>query len=101
MQSFRNSNGKVIGRISGNVFEKSVKKSKHLLRKWNSWGIDKTVLNSLVRDGVQEIVIHEKEENLDYSVSVKEFIQEGIEGDFGHSKQIFLPLVYFNKDNVN
>ena len=31
MQSFRNSNGKVIGTISGNVFEKCVKKSIHLL----------------------------------------------------------------------
>jgi len=101
MQAFKNSSGKFIGKITGNVFEKKVKKSKHLLRKWISWGIDKSVLDILVRDGIQKIIIHETEEKIDYSVPVKNFAEKGIEADFGYSRQIFLPLVFFDKDNVN
>ena len=71
------------------------------MRKWNSFGIDKTVLDSLVRDGIQEIIIHEKEEKIDYSVSVKEFVEKGIGADFGHSKQIFLPLVFFSTKTLS
>ncbi len=101
MQAFKNTGGKIIGKTTGNVFEKRVKKSKHLLRKWDSWGIDKVVLDSLVRDGIQKIIIHETEEKIGYSIPVKDFAEKGIEADFGYSKQIFLPLVYFDKENVN
>ena len=96
---FRNPGGKIIGRISENAFCRKVKKSQHLFRKWNAWGIDKAVVESLVRDEIPRILIHDKEEKIDYEVSVKDFAEKGIEGEFGHGEQIFLPLENFEKHN--
>jgi hypothetical protein len=95
-RQYKNFKGKFIGKISEDTFCKNVKKSKHLLRKWNAWGIDKAIVDSLMRDGVQKIRVHEKEENIDYETSVKDFVEKGVEGDFGHGKQIFLQLEYFD-----
>ena len=96
----RNASGKVIGEVSDGRFTKRVKKSKHLLRKWDAWGIDKTVLDTLMKKGIQDVVITEAEENIIYSASVKDFEEKGIQADFGHSKQIFLPLTNFNKEII-
>lgn len=94
---YKNLDGKVIGKISGDTFEKNVKKSKHLFRQLGAWGIDKTVVESLVQDKIPKIVIHEKEEKIDYETSVKDFSEKGIEGEFGYGKQVFLPLENFEK----
>jgi hypothetical protein len=94
---FTNLDGKKIGYASGESFTKRVKKSKHLLRMWNAWGIDKNIVNQLVEGGVTTIIIHECEENIDYVVSVKEFVEKGIEADFGYSSQIFLSLIHFKQ----
>ena len=93
---FKNSSGKIIGRIKGDIFEKTVKKN-HLFKKYNAWGIDKTVVDSLVKEKIPRIVIHDREEKIDYETSVKEFFEKGIEGDFGHGEQIFLSLENFEK----
>jgi hypothetical protein len=95
---FRNSEGKLFGTVLRDVFIKHVKKSKHLFRKLNAWGIDKDIVDSFVSNGVQIIFIHEEEENMDYTVSVKDFLEKGIEGDYGKGKQIFLPLENFRKE---
>jgi hypothetical protein len=101
MQTFKNKQQKTIGAVKGNAFEKYVKKSKHLFRKWNAWGIDKTIVDGLIRDGIEIIKIHETEEKIDYSIPVKDFFQKGIEADFGHSKQIFLPVIHFHQGNIS
>lgn len=101
MQIYKNQRGKVIGVASAGIFSKKVKRSKHLLRKWDAYGIDKSILDELVSNGVQKVLIYETEDNKEYLTTVKEFAERGIEADFGHSPQIFLPLVYFNKDKVN
>lgn len=94
---FRNSEGKVIGKVSGDVFSKRVLASRHLLKALDAWGIDKSVIDSLVKEGVQNIVIYEKEGGIYYEVSVEDFVAKGIEGDFGHGRQIFLPRTNFTK----
>jgi hypothetical protein len=95
---YKNQLGRMIGKTSDGIFSKKVKKSKHLLRKWDAWGIDKALLDTLVKEGIQDIVIRETEENINYSISVKDFAEKGIQADFGHSEQIFLPIAYFNKE---
>jgi hypothetical protein len=97
---YKNIQGKMIGKISHGIFCKQVKKSKHLLRKWNAWGIDQTILDDLVKEGIQEIAIYELEENTVYSVSVKDFVEKGILADFGYSNQVFLPIVNFKKEKL-
>ena len=98
---FKNSSGKIIGKVSGDVFSKRVIQSKHLFRALDAWGMDKSVIDNLVREGVKKIVIHEKEGDIDYEVSVEDFVAKGIEGDFGHGKQIFLARVNFKKVEKN
>jgi hypothetical protein len=98
---YRNASGKIIGKVSGDAYCTKVVKSKHLLRKWDAWGIDKTVMDNLIRNGISKIIIHEKEEDFDYETSVKDFVEKGIEEDFGHGKQIFLPLVNFQRKVEN
>jgi hypothetical protein len=98
---YRNSSGKIIGKISGDVFCRNVKKSKHLLRKWNAFGIDKAVLDNLIRNGIQKIKVHETEEDIDYETSIKDFVEKGIEAEFANcGKQIFLPLENFDKKDI-
>jgi hypothetical protein len=97
---YKSIQGKMIGKIADGIFYKQVKKSKHLLRKWDAWGIDQAILDNLVKEGIQEIAIFELEEHTVYSVSVKDFIEKGILADFGYSKQVFLPIVNFKKERL-
>jgi hypothetical protein len=92
---FTNQKGKRIGTVSGDTYSKKVKKSKHLLRILNAWGIDKEVVDHLARSGVTKVLIHESEEKIDYFVPLSEFIEKGILRDFGHSPQVFLPITSF------
>lgn len=97
---YKNVQGKMIGKIANGIYCKQVKKSKHLLRKWDAWGIDQTILDDLVKEGILEIAIYELEENAVYTVSVKDFIEKGILADFGYSKQVFLPIANFKKEKL-
>ena len=96
---FTSDNGKMIGKVNGVLYEKKVKKSKHLFRKWNAWAMDRAVADELVRLGVNTVIVHETEEKIDYVVSLKEFMEKGVEADYGFKKQIFLPIVYFKQEN--
>jgi hypothetical protein len=95
---YKNSEGKIFGTTLQNTFWKNVKKSKHLFRKLNAWAIDKGIVDDLINNGIQTIVIHEDEENINYEISVKDFVEKGIEGEFPEcGKQIFLPLENFER----
>ncbi len=84
-----------IGWASGETFHKEVKQSIHLFRKFNAWGIDKQVVEELLADGVRNVLIHEVEHNVYYFATLNDYVEHGIEGDYGHSVQLFLPLKYF------
>ena len=92
---FTNQKGKMIGKVLGDTYTKKVKKSKHLMIILNAWGIDKSVVDNLVKSGVTKVLIHETEEKIDYFVPLSEFIEKGIERDYGHSPQVFLSLHHF------
>lgn len=55
-----NGNRKVIGHIRGDTFYTTRKKSKHLLRKLNAWGIDAEVLNDILQRQVKYIEVRDK-----------------------------------------
>jgi hypothetical protein len=95
---YRNNNNRIIGQVKGNTFIKSVKKSKHLFKKLNAWGIDKAVLEQLLNDGVENIEIKETEEKKSYKAKLTEFNKYGEVADFGHGVQVFLSLSHYNKN---
>ena len=88
---------KKIGRVSGETFYKTVKKSRHFFRKWKAWAVDAGLLDYLIEKGVRNILIHETEENAYYSATLQDFKEWGIHWDFGngHGEQVFLPIANF------
>lgn len=94
-----NGNRKVIGHIRGDTFYTTRKKSKHLLRKLNAWGIDAEVLNDILQGQVKYIEVRDLEEDKTYLAKVETFIEKGKYLHFKpHRAQCFLPLRYWNGD---
>lgn len=56
-----------IGTIEGQVFRKSVIKSKHLFRKFDSWGFDYYALVNFILPNCNFITIYDKEEKKHYA----------------------------------
>lgn len=83
-------NNKRIGSLTDGVFRKRVKKSKHLMRLNDSWGIQLDALNKLKESGCTEIRILEEEENKVYSVPFEKMWKEGMVMCFD-GQQSFLP----------
>ena len=69
---------KTVGRIKDNllaIFPR--KKSKHFFRKFNGWGISKSILKRLSRDNIKYIGIKEQEENQNFLITLQKFIDNG------------------------
>ncbi len=94
---FKNAKGQKAGFYNQqtHVFHRSVKKSKHLHRKMDAWGIDAGIVTELVRVGCRHIIILDTEENKAYTVSMNKFINTAVSRDFGHGEQLFLMLRYW------
>jgi hypothetical protein len=86
---------KRIGSLKDGIFRKRVKKSKHLMRMNDSWGIQLEAVNKLKKAGCTEVRILEVEENKVYSVPLEKIWKEGkvmhFDGD-----QAFLPRSQWN-----
>ena len=76
-----------------NTFTKyGVKKSKHLHKIMNAWGVDENTFNNILKPCCR-IIIHECEENKVYETSKGTMERLGEYRNFGeHGLQIFLPL---------
>jgi len=85
-------NNRMIGSLKEGVFRKRVKKSKHLMRKLNAWGIQFDALMELNKQGCTEIRILETEENKVYSTPLEVIWKQGKVENFGDGDQAFLPL---------
>jgi len=107
-----------VGRIDENIFSKTVKKSKHLFRKTNSWGIDYSILVDSIIPNCDIIKIYEEEEGICYTCPVNYYGSMVDFVNFGevigkkfqvsgkamikqfdkkkHGLQVFLPLHYFS-----
>jgi len=79
-----------IGTLKEGVFRKRVKKSKHLMRMNDSWGIQLNALNQLNDQKCTEIRILETEENKVYSVPFEKMWKESQTMMFD-GEQAFLP----------
>jgi hypothetical protein len=92
--------GKTIGQLDGEIYRKTVSKSKHLFRKGNAWGIQAEILRDLPDD--TKIEIYEKEDKALYSVTAKQFRDNCFYLEFkGHGLQAFLELENFDKENLH
>lgn len=92
--------GRLVGHLRGNIYRKVVKKSKHLFRLFDAWGVDTSIVNQLSTEGCTEIRIKDSESGIVYSISLVDFMEHSVEREFGHSKQRFVSRKYFTaKEN--
>jgi len=85
-------NEKVIGFADeeNRVFKKTVLASKHLFRKYDSFGIDALYFTNILLARNYKIIVWEKEENIVYEITAKKFKEKGFFFTFkGHGSQIF------------
>jgi hypothetical protein len=90
-----------LGKITASTFNmKGKKRSKHLFRKLQAWGINHRLLTHLVESGIQNIAFYEKEGEEIYTASAEEWLKEGTVLYFqkeGFELQCFLKDERFQK----
>ena len=93
-------NGKVIGKLEGDVFSKVVKGSKHLFRKLNAWGVDAEFFTEHLVSTNKTIVVHDSENGITYQTNATSMREHGQYYHFkkgkDHRAQIFLPLALWS-----
>lgn len=95
-KEFYNNKKKLIGVVSGtdNIFRKKVQGSKHLMKIFNAWGIDESILKELKEMKVETIRIKDMETNTVYQSTVDKFFEKGITRNYA-GVQVFLPKTHF------
>lgn len=86
-----------VGQVFNGAFYKRVKKSKHLLKVTDSWGIDAELMK-LLEIECNAIKILDEDEDIMYQCTVYDYVTKG---DYKHFKphraQMFLSRKYFEK----
>lgn len=83
------------GRLEGDTFLKTVKLSRHLLRKLDSWAIDKWLIDELLNLNCQFVIVLDKEESKKYSILLKDFVEMAEVVDYGRGIQLACPRSCF------
>lgn len=91
-------NGKVFGSLDGDTVRKVVRKSKHLFRKWDAWGLDCDFFDEMVEQGAKHLEILDKEEEVVYTIGM-DAEWAGFKRDWGWGEQYFIPRKYFNRED--
>jgi len=91
---------KTIGLIKNGVFIKSNWHSgRHLCFKHNAIGVDKEAFENYVLPYAQQIECHDRDKDITYTVSVKDFEAHCIEDNLGWGIQLFCPLKFWQVTN--
>lgn len=89
--------GTPVGYVQGDVFIKTVQKSRHMLRKPKAWASDIEILNKICKLGAKRIILHEEEDNFDWEASISAFWGKGSFGlNRGYGEQRGLILDKWN-----
>lgn len=83
------------GEIKNNLYIKKVNRSKHFLRIYGGYAIQKEILQEL-KDSVTDIIIQEDTGD-EYRITMENFLKRGFDIDFGHGKQTVVNEKYFSK----
>lgn len=88
--------GRIAGRIEDDRFIKGVRRSRHMLREPQpSWAIQDTIVGELIRAGVNQIIIYDRESTLEYSIALQDFLEHSFPIDRGYGLQHGCPLSHF------
>ena len=87
--------GKVIGRVRGDTFYKTVKGSRHMLRKPRAWAFDVSTLRDAEEAGAVRVEILDSDTGRRYRTTIKTIWQHDKRFDRGHGRQIYLALEHW------
>ena len=94
LQEKINVDGKTWGVRSGSTVRKYVREGLLLFRKWDAWGVDADMWDTLGDDGVETLEILDSQRKLLYTISMDmTFVDH--KKDWGHGYQYFVPRRYF------
>ena len=100
-KEFFNGNGKLAGWLKDGIYRKKVNSKLHKMRMFGgAYGIDKNIVEELIKLNCQEIRIMEKDTKHILATSFESFLKIGIERNFDDI-QIFLPVKFFGLENNN
>lgn len=88
----RNGDGRVVGVVSGNVFKKKLRRSRHFLRSPSAICFDVDTLRKASAQGANVVIIDEVESGDVYSAQIGDVLARGFDVDYGHGAQIGLSL---------
>jgi len=97
MPIYTNDEGKRVGVLFDRTYTSPRKKSKHLFRAMDAWGIDTKIVEDLIHNVCLWIEIDDVEEHIVYKVPFDTFCKMGVKRDFGHAEQMFLPRSYWSQ----
>ena len=91
--------GKVYGALEGDTVRKYVRKSRHLFRKWDAWGIDCDFWHDMKAQGAGTLEVLDKEEKVLYTIAMDDEWPD-FQKDFGWGMQYFIPRKYFKHEDI-
>ena len=97
----RETDGKVIGYVSGLNLSKTVNAKRHLLHKPPGWAYDDVSLWQAEQAGGELVRISDKEFSLDFTTSIEVFRKRGHHFDRGYGAQICLYLKHFQVEGTH
>ena len=88
--------GRIVTQDGQRIFEKDVIEAKHLHKRFDAWGVDAAIIDSLTREGVAWIRVLTDTGSVE-EASVGTFALKGMRYDFGFGPQVFLPRKFFGR----
>jgi len=92
MAVIRRRDGRVIGKVQGQVFYKRIRGSKHILRVPPAIAVDTEALRAAEHLGAREVLVEDTENGTLYRASIAMFWEHGFEFNRGFGDQVGLPL---------
>lgn len=91
-----NGKKKIIGTYDDkkNIFTTKRSLTKHLLKKYNAWALDKKLVETILAPKGAIIVIHETSERVEYRINASEFLDLAREVNFNEHR----PQLYLHRD---
>lgn len=85
-------NGRIVGRVEGDIFYKSIQGSKHLLRKPQAIAFDISTLRDAEAAGARYVQVADTETGRTYEATIARIWQDGREFNRGFGWQRYLAL---------
>jgi len=100
MTMIYNNKQQIVGETRGNTYYKVVNRSLHFMRKFDGWGCDVSILESLKSKDIKFVVIKVENEESIYTTTVDFWLESGIRREYGSfGAQSFLPQSKFLVEN--